>query len=236
MKKSIILLLSAAAIVALSASCSKGYDIESEYGVGGRSSANSGAGRSYMMQIADNIVTDCLDELEHALLVNSRGKESLHFDTGSASIESVGAVWTVIAPENKLQGLTIKRTSVSETWEMHFDGEYLFDINNDNYYDEGYDSSYPTEWTITAKRVTGSSNRHFSWNVSINGTRTEQKGYSCSFTTPSYIEYIASTASDKWIQLYGVLYMTTYKDGSPIDLSMLEFRGSLDKAEYARGL
>ena len=64
----------------VAASCMRGDYLDAPDIVGGRSVINNQEARTYMMYIADNLVTDVLDELELALNISERGVEkSAHF-------------------------------------------------------------------------------------------------------------------------------------------------------------
>ena len=199
MKKIYIAICLLAALVA----CSK----ESPYGedaVGGRTERNLSYGKTYMMGIADNLVTDVLDELERGIEMNAEGRTfSSHFDI-SGDLEKTGSVWSVKDPTSIMCGLQIKNLSEG-VWELSFEGDYAVD----------YGSSYPTRFTMQAKREELTSIAyHYCWEVSLEGSRTERGTYSCQVTTPKALHYgqaVLQQSMGGWNQMYGTLRMAVYK-------------------------
>ena len=115
--------LIAAAIFCL-AGCTKEFRPNGNSIVGGNEYYAYSPSREYMMAIADNMVTDVLEELETAFKVEELGNStSIRFDKSAGSILEQGIIWKVIAQERALRGMTIKNIG-SDTWEMAFEGPY----------------------------------------------------------------------------------------------------------------
>jgi len=224
-------------IALLSASCTMGEFINQDI-VGGRSTFYNKNGRVYMMHIADNLVTDFLDELELALDINQRGaSNSSHFEIGGP-LTSVGTTWSVRAGDSALSGMSMT-CSAENCWTMAYEGKYAFEEFN----------YYPTRVTVTARRLDGSVDPSLSpgangWRVSIEGEREEREGYGCTFDTPSvagerqYIDYVNTRGEGAkgWDCVLGALYMAVYKDGKIVDYCCLSFEGSPSQATFIRGL
>ena len=223
MKK--ISLFSIAIIVLFASACTKGDWLGDDY-VGGRSAFYNSDGKSYMMNIADNIVTDALDELELALLVDNIGSQSGgHFIT-SGSIRTEGSKWTVKADDSMLNGMTITCNG-ENSWKMQFDGKYAFTS----------DTNYPTVFDINAVQIEGG------WRITLGGSRTERGGYSCEFNTGSgtdvdYIDYLNIYGGDfkGWNFMKGELYMIVRKGDAVVDACCLVFSGNPGSSTYHRGL
>lgn len=224
MKNRYFLLPVLALVVAVSA-CSKA----DETGVvGGRSEYYDYSGRSYMMGIADNLVTDALDQLEKALEVNDRGgSRSSHFDM-TGDLMSNGVMWTVTESGNRLYGMTLKK-GTGDAWMLVFDGNYA--VGEDD---------YPTRFTLRAERGAQNAPYHFNWTVTLNGERVERGGYSCQAETTVPLQYQLGVGYNQstsgWNMMYGTLMMSVYKDSKLIDLCELVFNGNPGSAKYTRGL
>ena len=223
MKKTYSILLAIAAVATLSCSKQQAGDI-----VGGRSEDYNWGGRSYMMYIADNLTTDALDELELALQTEQRGTGmSSHYQM-SGSIYEAGSVWKVATEASTLPGLKIEGKGNSN-FLLTFDGDYNFG---------GDANRYRTYFTLEAQLMRDGEGAPGNWQLYLKGDRTERQGYSCSFETPSGIQYSNTLGleSKGWNQIFGDLYMTVYKNKSAVDLSCLSFNGAPSQAKYTRGL
>lgn len=221
----------------LSISCSKG-DYYDEDIVGGRSTYYNSNGRKYMMNIADNLVTDILDELELALEISQRGATiSSHFIV-SGSLTTVGTTWSVKAEDNALKGMTI-HCSDSNCWAIDYNGKYPFDQYN----------YYPTTISLSVLLLDNTLEPKLSsdskgWRVSLQGSREERGGYCCSFETAltggeqQFIDYVNTRGSlaNGWDYILGNLFMTVYKDQQIVDACCLSFEGSPSQATFIRGL
>lgn len=224
MKKYILIL---AALVA-TISCRKASYSDPD-SVGGRTYDNESYGKVYMMGIADNLVTDALDELERALEVNAEGRSvSSHFAI-SGNLDTPGTTWTVTDPISVLYGLRLKCVELA-AWDLEFDGEYATSES----------SLYPTRFTLHALRgeQTGIAG-HYNWTVSLEGSRTERGGYSCVVNTPKALMYNQADLLQSvggWNKLYGTLRMIVYKNKELVDICELRFNGNVSQAKFERGL
>ena len=223
-KKTILLCL---ALPLLLLSCSKGYNIGEEY-YNGSNPGNKNAGRSYMLQLANDLVIDNLKTLENALYADrlgaAPGEESASYDKGGKSLREKGAVWTVTY-QGGLVGLVI--TALGEdTWRLEWDGEYDLGGN-----------AYPTKYTLTATCLEEMQQKsHFDWAVELDGTRTEREGYSCHFWTKKTLWYeVMDRSYAGWYSCNGLLVMIVQKNGKGLDSSSLELRGTPNEAQYRRG-
>ena len=215
-----------AAILCL-AGCTKEYRPNGNSIVGGNEYyAYSRPAREYMMAIADNLVTDVLEELETAFKVEELGNPtSLRFDKSSGSILEQGIIWKVIAQERALRGMTIKNIG-SDTWEMAFEGPYslLGDI-------------YPVNFIMKAKRGSLISGNHYNWGVTLSGNRTEREGYSCTYATSNTVLYTCTQDNTVgWNNLEGTYTLTVILNQQSIDLWAMVFKGSLSATEFTRGI
>lgn len=215
-------------LLAALAACSK-ESYYSEDAVGGRTERNQSYGKTYMMGIADNLVTDALDEMERAIEMNAEGRSvSSHFAM-AGDIEQTGTVWTVTDQTSIMYGLQMKNVSAG-VWELSFEGDYAV----------SYGDSYPTRFTIMATRKEETSIAfHYCWAVTLEGSRTERGSYSCQVTTPKMMNYGQTSLEQSvggWNQLYGTIRMAVYKGKDLVDVSELRFNGNVSNAKYERGL
>ena len=153
------------ALVAVS--CMRGDYLDEPDIVGGRSVINNQEARTYMMYIADNLVTDVLDELELALNISERGMEkSAHF-TFDKRLTTVGATWTVKADDSHLNGLTL-HCDAADTWSFTFSGDYVFGSE---------ENEYPTTFSMKAVKYVpeDEADTTLGWVVSLSGERKEWK-------------------------------------------------------------
>lgn len=240
MKKIFVVLSMALAAV----SCQRGeFNYEPPI-VGGRSVENNQEANKYMMYIADNLVTDILDELELALSISERGVgNSAHFSIDK-SLTTVGATWKVKAEDSQMKGLTL-RCVKEKVWQLDFEGDYVFGNENND---------FPTRISMTAARYVPADAEDLAigWDVTLSGERKEwnddkkdrrpKSTYSCTFGTKSsggaVIRYLNTRGRGArgWDQMYGDLYMTVYKAGEQVDLCCLSFEGSPAQATFLRGL
>ncbi len=223
MKKYILIITAALAAIA----CTKGN--YSENSVGGHNLYSLSEGGNYMMYIADNLVTDALDELELALSVNQTlkdmGKSTRYLITGPQDLEQVGSSWKVISNASHMLGMTMVNTA-ADTWELTFSNDYSFD--ND---------SYPTTLVMQLVRgAEGSRSFHYNWSAVYSGTRSEKEPYSCSFKTVGAMEYSCTANQAGWNNVVGKLSMEVYKNKEIIDLCLLTFTGNPANAQFVRGL
>ena len=213
------------AVLAL-ASCTKKYNSPNEDIVGSSSYSQNYPARQYLMAIADNMVTDALDEIESAFWIESIGAgSSVHFDVKEGSILTENVTWTVTGRDRDLKGMTIKNIG-SDTWELTYDGPYIL---------QG--ESYPVNFILKAKRGTLVKSNHYNWAVTLNGNRTEREGYACTFKTKATVLYqCTSESATGWNNLDGTYLLTVLKDNKDIDLWVMDFSGSPSKAEFRMGL
>ena len=228
----------------VAASCMRGDYLDAPDIVGGRSVINNQEARTYMMYIADNLVTDVLDELELALNISERGVEkSAHF-TFDKRLTTVGATWTVKADDSHLNGLTL-HCDAADTWSFTFSGDYVFGSE---------ENEYPTTFSMKAVKYVpeDEADTTLGWVVSLSGERKEwndnkkqkssasKSAYSCTFQTyaRSSLRYLNTRGKGAtgWNQMYGDLYMDVYKAGEKIDVCCLSFEGSPSQATFLRGL
>ena len=196
-----------AAVILAASSCSKA---EREFsGSDGEVSYSMG---SYMMCIADYLVVDNLKILEYRI-------------NGKTNIQSRTSPETPDDPSYRVPGVKVEKAAEDSTWIVsNKDLDYWF-----------LNTSYPTDYTITARMLPGDYNHFHSWKVTIEGERREQKGYSCKFTTPE--EPLAYTIGDSgysWGSCKGQLNMLVYKDGKAIDSIVMVLRGGRDDYSLVR--
>jgi hypothetical protein len=239
MKKYIFLL----SIVLMAAACMRGDYMSEPDIVGGRIQTNNQEGRKYMMYIADNLVTDVLDELELALSISERGiANSAHFSIDRA-LTKVGSTWKVKADDSQLYGMTLRCTA-EDTWQMEFEGDYVFGSE---------ENQYPTQLSLTAVRYVPAEEESIAqgWVVTLSGERREwnddqknrgsKSDYHCIFGTRTIgktIQYINTRGNGAkgWDQMFGDLYMTVYKADETVDVCCLSFEGSPSRATFLRGI
>ncbi len=155
----------------------------------------------YMMDIADNLVVDNLKALERNLA------------SGSAKTQ---AQTSVKEYSDALPGLRIDKAEGDSTWIL---------TNEDLDYKLN-DKSYPTSYTITARMLPKTAHTFHDWEVSVDGSRTERKGYSCTFTTNDRpLTYSADYSGYSWSTCHGTLLMFIYKDNVQVDALALSLRG-----------
>lgn len=214
MKK--MMILAVAALFA--AGCTKGYDSSLDH-FGGRSEYYYLDSRYYMLGIADNLVTDALDNLEDALALNGTEVPD-------------GTVWTIQSIIRPLRGMTITKTGSS--WKLYYAGDYTID-----------GETYPLTVTITAVQGTKISSTHYNWRITLVGSRTERGGYSCDFATLGDVQYsykLTDETSDAvlnksgWNQIDGTYYAKILKNGQSVDDWRLILDGYPFSARFFPGL
>lgn len=243
--KRYLVLIACIAGALLAVSCQRGEYMDSPDIVGGRSVLNNQEARKYMMYIADNLVTDILDELELGLSISGRGmSSSAHFSIDKP-LTTPGATWTVKADDSRLCGLTL-RCSAADTWTMDFSGDYVFG-NEEN--------DYPTTISLKATRYAPADENDttLGWEITLSGERKEwndskkQKSYvpkstySCTFRAgagAAPLRYLNTRGKGAtgWNQMFGDIYMEVFKAGEKIDVCCLSFEGSPSQATFIRGL
>ena len=170
--------------------------------------------RDYMTAIADELVTQNLQELETALSASQNdGMARYFYKTNGKALTEDGAVWTVTR-EGVLYGLVISKYAGQENcWTLVFDGD--FKLN-------GY--TYPTKYTMTVTAADASISPHRSWNVVIAGERHEEDGYNCTFQSDGTISYPALSEDKLW-NAYGYLLMTVFEGKKQIDKVVMQLKG-----------
>lgn len=207
--KRFLSIATAVAAVILAASCSRA---ERDYsGSDGEVTYSMGP---YMMCIADNLMVDNLKILEYRI---SGGKPDIQSRTSEVEHPD---------PSYRMPGVKINKAAEDSTW---------FISNKDLEYWFLGDSSYPTDYTITARMLPGDYNHFHNWEVSIEGERREQKGYSCRFTTPEGpLTYTIGDSGYSWGSCKGQLNMLVYKDGKAIDSIAMILRGGREDYTIVR--
>lgn len=206
MKKITIMVLTALSLLG----CSRDYDYINA-GLDGNTQYTGAYTRAYLQQIADNLVIQNLQALEAMI--------ALYEDE----------IWTVGASfvyENNLsvRGVTITKDAADSTWTLSRSGTYP--IN-------GID--FPTDYTINARMAKGMGTaNHYDWNLTINGERTEDKGYACTFSCNDPMQYKSSYSPyGMWTSIFGKIIMYVTKNGAQIDKAVLEFKGDPNTPFYA---
>jgi len=205
MKKIFILF----AVVAVIVSCDK-YDDT----FGPSTYESSSPLELYMLSIADDGVSSVLAELESALQTDPDGVVGKYFYTNNGlSLTADGAVWTVNR-EGPLSGATMKKVTGKNVWMISYNGD--FSMNG---------TSFPTTFEVTATLADSEIGSHMNWDVEFSGTRTEEDGYSCSFSNAEVpVGFKAIENTRNW-GAYGYLLMTVYKENTRIDRILMELRG-----------
>ena len=223
MKKIIII---AAALALTLTGCQKKYSPEGYEIVGGGDYYSNYPSRNYIMAIADDMVTDALEELETAFKIEEMGNSSsLRFDISAGSILTEGVSWTVIGRERALKGMTLKNIG-SDTWELDYGGPYslLGDV-------------YPVNFIMKAKRGSLINGSHYNWGITINGNRIERGGYSCTYSSTNTVLYQCTQDNTVgWNDVEGTFTLTVLKDNQPIDIWAIEFDGVPSQAVFSAGI
>ena len=177
----------------------------------------------YMTNFAEEIASESLKILESALRTSSDGGiKMLFYDTNDLALTDDGSVWKV-KREGDLKGLTISKVTGENAWTMTYDGGVEFT-----------GGTYPTQFTIKAIQKDPTAEGHQNWDILIEGTRTEEKGYSCDFSTMNtVIEYKAIGEETLW-NAFGYIIMTVYKDNVQIDQIVMELAGGRSDSSVVR--
>lgn len=170
--------------------------------------------KDYMTFIADQLITQNLQELETALSASQDGGLGRYFyKTNGKVLTEDGAVWTVTR-EGSLYGLVISKVDGQKSWNLSFDGDFTFD----------YVDSYRTTYTLQATAADASVAAHRSWDVSLNGERHEKEDFWCSFSSDGTISYPALSEDKLW-NAYGYLLMTVFEGEKQIDKVVMQLKG-----------
>lgn len=177
----------------------------------------------YMNNFAEDIISVSLKNLESALRASSDGGiKMLFYDTNNIALTADGSVWKV-KREGDLQGMSISKVAGENAWTLTYSGGVEFT-----------GGTYPTEFTVKAIQKDPTSEGHQNWDVLIDGTRTEDKGYSCEFTSMNtVIEYKALTEENLW-NAFGYIVMTVYKNGNQLDQIVMELAGGRSDSSVVR--
>lgn len=213
MKKFFIII----AAVAVAASCSKNTDT-----FGPTPENNSNALELYMLAIADDGVATALSELESALQTNAEGTVGRYFyTTNGIPLGEDGSSWT-INREGTMCGAVMKKVSGESAWTISFDGDLTV-----------ASATFPTVFTIKATKKDPAEEGHVNWDVTFDGTRTEDNGYKCTFSNIERpIEYRTIETSKSW-EAFGYLIMTVFKNSEQIDKIIMELNGRRSSASLA---
>ena len=171
--------------------------------------------QAYMMNIADDLVCDNLRELESALKASAEsGLGKYFYTTNDRPLDQDGAEWTVNR-EGNLTGLTIKKVAGSNAWDLEFNGKYPFSGNK-----------YEIVINLTAEQDDASATGHQNWKVVFDGTRTEENGYKCTFSSvDAPVKYKTIGEDNNLWNAFGYLLMTVFKGGTQVDKVVMELAG-----------
>ncbi len=205
MKKIFPLIIAFAAILSMS-SCGKSDDFS------GSDGDVSDAIGPYMMCIADNLIVDNLKILEYSI-------------NNKTDINSKTSVMEPSNPSYRVPGVKIEKAAEDSTWIIsNKDLDYWF-----------LDTSYPTDYTITARMLPGDTYAFHGWNVTITGERREKDGYSCGFSTENGpLRYTVSDTGYSWSSCQGSLNLIVYKDGKVIDTILMLLKGKRNDYSLVR--
>ncbi len=173
--------------------------------------------KEYLLYISNDIVTDCLLELESALKMDQEGSMAKYFYlSDGTSLSTDGSVWTVNR-DGALKGATITKVAGVAAWEFDYNGD--FDFNG---------CKFPTLFKLRATATDPTADGHRDWNVELNGTRTEEDGYVCLFNhEEANIKYTAVESEGSSWNAYGYLKMEVLKNGVKVDALIMELRGGI---------
>lgn len=173
--------------------------------------------KDYLLYISNDIVTDCLLELESALKMDKEGSMAKYFYlSDGTSLSTDGSVWTVNR-DGALKGATITKIAGVAAWEFDYDGDFAFG-----------ECKFPTKFKLRAAAVDPTADGHRDWNVELNGTRTEEDGYVCLFNhEEANIKYTAAEPEGSSWNAYGYLKMEVQKGGVRVDALIMELRGGI---------
>ena len=223
MKRILFAIIISASLCACKKESSFYYDSEFT----GTYSYNSTAGCNYLMAVATELLVDNLRAMENALEFNSFGSVSNSrtsaYHSNGKDLWTPGAEWEVTAV-TAIKGVKISKDSADSTWTLTRSGNY--DING---------NIYPTEYSITLRMHKGAG-YHYDWEVSGNGTRTENKGYGCRFWTDGPVNYVVGESGYNWSGAFGTIWMEVNCYDETVDKAFLRFNGSTSDYRYMRGL
>ena len=210
MKKVSIILATLAGIIAFAA-----CEMENPEDAFGSTTTPDNPVQAYMMNIADDLVCDNLRELESALKASAEsGLGKYFYTTNNKTLDQDGAEWTVNR-EGNLTGLTIKKVTGSNAWDMQFKGKYSF---------SGY--NYDIVINMTAEQDDATATGHQNWKVVIDGSRTEDGGYSCTFSSvDAPVKYKTIGDDNNLWNAFGYLLMTVFKNDTQVDKVVMELAG-----------
>lgn len=216
MKKSIITVL--VCVLSFTACMKQSRDFESYYVsiVGGNSSTMNSEAKSYANFVADDLISDSVVILEESFLLTDFAIKRL-FKTNGKAIEEQGAVWTLKDSDKGFPGMKLSCLG-NDVWTLEWSGDYKVGS-----------SYYPTQFVITGKRgskIGKDTGSHYNWEISIEGKRTEDLGYSCSFLSEK-LEYTGDehTSFDRWSAVKGELEMIIYQNSSVLETWLVIYRG-----------
>ena len=191
-------------------SCSRDYDYI-DRGFDGNTSYTGAYTRAYIQQISDNLIIQNLQVLEKVIALNAN------------NIWATGNEYTYYN-ELDIRGVVIRKTDADSTWTLTRSGDYP--ING---------VQFPTDYAITAKMSVGyGGSNHYDWTLTLEGKRTEDNGFACSFSTDGPIKYGSSFSSyNKWNSIRGIILMFVTKNGEQVDKAILDFRGDPNNPFYA---
>ncbi|MBQ7163659.1 MAG: hypothetical protein IJR64_08750 [Bacteroidales bacterium] len=180
--------------------------------------------KEYMLCISNDIVTATLEELESALKMDKESTMAKYFyQSNGTSLSADGSMWKVLR-DGALSGATITKVSGKQAWTIEFDGKFSFNGNR-----------FDTHFNLTATAVDPSADGHRDWDVEINGNRTEEDDYTCSFNnaeTP--INYRAIDDAESSWNAFGFLIMEVNKNGNKVDALIMQLRGNIGSVSIAR--
>ena len=169
--------------------------------------------RDYLTGIADELITQNLQELETALVSSSEEISRYFYEKNGKELTEDGAVWTVTR-DGVLKGLVISKVNGQNSWKLDFDGD--FSLNSHN---------YRTSYTMTATAADASISPHRSWNVTIDGQRHEKEDFWCEFHNDGGALEYKSLSENKYWNAYGFLLMTVYDGKKQIDKVVMQLKG-----------
>ena len=224
MKKIII-----AALVILLCSCTQeGLFDESYEGTPERTTL----AELYLVKFSTLLVPDYLIALEDALAYDAYGyysssSNSRDYISGGVSIRTIGTQWTINS-KKVIKGVTIKCIA-DDTWELDWTGPYSLTGNGYDYYADNDEYAYKTHCKVTAKMLKKTAYTHYDWLVTMNGERTERKGYACTFSSSPDMTFTTSEASksySSWDSCEGAATMIVTKNGEKVDMARMDYLGT----------
>ena len=201
------------ALACLLCSCSREHI--SDPGLDGNSQYRGAYTRAYLQQIADNLVIHNLQAMEKGLALYS------------PDIWQKGAKFIVSNEELDIKGAEIIKAEADSTWTIKYSGDFPI-----NY------TKFPTEYVMTIRmKSQPKSSSHFGWIVRLEGSRTEDKGFFCSFHTDGTMDYTPYNGTyTNWGQIHGTLLLSISRNGRQIDYAMPRFNGPSSNPYYTNQL